>query len=285
MSFQLNLIIGVTKLLNVKKIFTLSGTELKKQINKKQKKVATPKKNHFINYKKDIFIVDGIKNYKFKKGCKNLVIYLPGGGFILPISGLHWDYLDMLSQESESDFLVINYPLTPKHNVVDIMTFINKIIKEHCSDYSKVTLIGDSAGGNIALSYSQSDYNEDRYINNIIALSPLVDFSLTNSKIKEVEKYDTIVSYFALKDIQKWYKGDYKISDPIISPINGDYSGLNVIVISGTRDITNPDCKLFSINNPNINYLEKENLPHNFMLFMIPEAKDINKHIINILNN
>ncbi|MGF2941843.1 alpha/beta hydrolase fold domain-containing protein [Enterococcus xiangfangensis] len=284
MSIQLNMILLATRLLNVKKVFTLSGDSLKKEAAKRQTKIAVPKNTQFTGFKKTSIEVEGTTNYLFSKGSKKILIYLAGGGFILPISGLHWDYLDMLTKEMETDLLVLNYPLTPKSNVDDVMRYIDLAISSHLNTYETITLMGDSAGGNISLGYSQSVYNKEKKVKNIIALSPFVDFSLENEEITVVAKRDTIVSPIALKDVGEWYKGTHLITDPIVSPINGDYKDLNVLMISGTRDITNPDTKLLAEKNPSINYIQVENMPHIFMLYMIPESEKANQLIIDTIN-
>lgn len=121
MSFQLRIILLATRLLNVKKIFTLTGENLKKEVAKRQKKISTPKNLQFKGFKKEVIEIKGIPNYLFSKDSRKLLVYLAGGGFVLPISGLHWDYLDMITKETDTDLLVLNYPLAPAHNVDDVM--------------------------------------------------------------------------------------------------------------------------------------------------------------------
>lgn len=144
--------------------------------------------------------------------------------------------------------------------------------------------MGDSAGGNIVLGYSQSSYNKDKMIKNIIALSPFVDFSLKNKAINTVAQQDTIVSPIALKEIGEQYRGNHEITNPLISPINGNYNDLNVLIISGTRDITNPDTQLLAERNSTVKYIQQKNMPHIFMLYMIPESEKPNQIIIDMIN-
>ncbi|MDT2613305.1 alpha/beta hydrolase [Enterococcus dongliensis] len=208
-------------------------------------------------------------NYLFSKDSRKLLVYLAGGGFVLPISGLHWDYLDMITKETDTDLLVLNYPLAPAHNVDDVMQFVNSAILRYQDLYDTVTLMGDSAGGNIVLGYSQSSYNKDKMIKNIIALSPFVDFSLKNK---------------AINTVAQQYRGNHEITNPLISPINGNYNDLNVLIISGTRDITNPDTQLLAERNSTVKYIQQKNMPHIFMLYMIPESEKPNQIIIDMIN-
>jgi len=285
MSIQLKTILLATKLLNIKKPFTLTGDNLIKEVTKKQKKPATPKASQFKNYKRKQIQINNQTNYKFEKKSDHLIVYLPGGGFVLPITSMHWDYLNQLSQQVQADFLVLNYPLAPAHKVDEVMSFIHKALSLEMKNYSKITLMGDSAGGNTVLAYAQSDYNEGKRIQDVIALSPFVDFTLSNPEIKEVEKRDTIVATPALKEIGEWYRGEHSLDNPILSPINADFTGLNVLIISGTRDITNPDTRLLADKNQQINYLEEVDMPHVYMIFDIPEAQKAKKIIIDTFTN
>ncbi len=281
MSVQLQLIIGATKLLNVKKIFTLKGQRILDAIEKKQKKIAAPLEKQFKGYKKEVIEKQGIKSYLFSQKRKELIVYLAGGGFVLPISSLHWEYLDFLSASVQKDFFVLNYPLVPAVMVEELMLYIQELLEPMLDNYESITLMGDSAGGNIALSYIQSSYNKEKRIKTAIALSPLVDFSMSNPEIKETAKRDTIVSPIALPEIRKMYAPDKSLTDPLISPMYGDFSTFDIIVLSGTRDITNPDTKKMAEMNPNITYIEKKELPHVFMLYqMLPEAQEVNAQLI-----
>ncbi|EPH93600.1 hypothetical protein D920_03048 [Enterococcus faecalis 13-SD-W-01] len=281
MSVQLQLIIGATKLLNVKKIFTLKGQRFLDAIEKKQKKIAAPLEKQFKGYKKEVIEKQGIKSYLFSQKRKELIVYLAGGGFVLPISSLHWEYLDFLSASVQKDFFVLNYPLVPAAMVEELMLYIQELLEPMLDNYESITLMGDSAGGNIALSYIQSSYNKEKRIKTAVALSPLVDFSMSNPEIKETAKRDTIVSPIALPEIRQMYAPDKSLTDPLISPMYGDFSMFDIIVLSGTRDITNPDTKKMAEMNPNIIYIEKKELPHVFMLYqMLPEAQEVNAQLI-----
>lgn len=286
MSIQLNMILLMTRLINVKKVFTLQGDSLKKELKKKQQNVDIPKDSHFPSYQKEELIINEHTLYKFsKKGHKKAVLYLPGGGFVLPISGLHWDYLSELSATIEADIFVGLYPLAPAFNVDDVLAYITSAvstIKE--MGYEELTLMGDSSGGNISLAAVQLAEVKHQ-IDKVIAICPLVDFSLTNPKIAEVAKKDTIVATPALGDIRLWYANGRPVTSPLISPIFGQFDELNVFILSGTRDITNPDSNRMAQRHPDINYLELADLPHVFALYPIPEAELPNKKIQEFINS
>lgn len=280
MSIQLKLIIAVTNLINVKKIFTLEGQALRNEIAKKQKKIEKPKKNSFQGYEKEVLQVNDHGLYRFSKiANKNALLYLPGGGFVLPISGLHWDYLSDLSEHVDVDIFVGIYPLAPEFNVGDVLAFVEgSIATMKAMGYEEITIMGDSAGGNIALAAVQLDEIK-QHVDKVVAISPLVDFALTNPVIVEVEKKDTIVATKALNEIRAWYAGDYLVDSPLISPINGEFDDVKVLMVSGTRDVTNPDTNRMARMYGEIEYLEFPGLPHVFALYPIPEAREVNERV------
>ncbi|MBM5696250.1 alpha/beta hydrolase [Listeria seeligeri] len=285
MSLQLKIIIAVTKLINVKKIFTLEGQALQNEVLKKQKKIEKPKNNSFQGFEKAVLMVNDHKLYKFSKVTnKKALLYLPGGGFVLPISGLHWDYLSDLSQHVDADIFVGIYPLAPIFNADDVFAFIRESVRKmKAMGYQEITIMGDSAGGNIALAVVQLAEIK-KAIDKVIAISPLVDFALTNPVIIDVEKKDTIVATKALNEIRSWYASNYLVDSPLISPIYGDFDDIKVFMVSGTRDVTNPDTNRMAQMHGEIDYLEFSGLPHVFALYPIPEAGVVNKRVWKFIN-
>lgn len=286
MSIQLTIILAVTKLLNVKKIFTLNGDKLVTSLTKKQAKSDLPKQTQFSGSQQITSTINTHVLYGFETTASDtVVLYLPGGGFVLPITSLHWEYLDGLYQKMPMNLYVGLYPLAPTGNVNDVMDFINQALafihKKHPT--KKIILMGDSAGGAVSLSFSQSDYETTHLIGGIVAISPIVDLTLTNPQIPLVEKKDTIVATSALYDIREWYRGSHTLIDPLISPIYGEYSNQEILIISGTRDITNPDTHLFAEKFSAIQFIEENGLPHVYPLFGLPESLPANKTILDFL--
>jgi acetyl esterase/lipase len=115
-----------------------------------------------------------------KKGVKThtkAIIYLPGGGFILPLTVTHFSYIERLSKTTNAVIYILLYPLSTKNysSCFDINQFIvdfyKKLLKKFAA--SDITIMGDSAGGTLALTGAyQIKLNNLPVPENIISISP-----------------------------------------------------------------------------------------------------------------
>lgn len=267
-------------------VFKLTGDKLNKRVSKIQSKPPlAPKPTQFKNYKREV--VDQRGTYYFSRNNNTkLVIYIHGGGFIMPITNIHWNYIDFLAKNVSADFLVPKYPLSPHYFIDDMLKYIDSLTNKFMNFYDEIILIGDSAGASLCLEYSQSVYYKDTKLNKIIAVSPLVDSALNNPQIKEVAKTDKLLAIESLPTIQKWVARNHPFTSPIVSPIYGDFTALDVTVISSTNDILNPDVRRFIEKHTNVKYFECKNMPHIFPLLpYFNESREVNQEILRILNS
>jgi acetyl esterase/lipase len=297
MSLQLNFLNFITKIFKVNNRYKKTGEEFIEYVNKRQKKVSYPykkmKRKYNINKKilndHELFYLEKKNNLNKNK---KIILYLPGGGLVFPITLFHWNFIDWMLNKTEFGVYVGLYPLVPKFNVDDVMNWLDLAIEEIMDKHPdfEIILMGDSAGANISLSYSQWKMNKglkennNDFLRNIIAISPLINFNLENPEIFKCEKIDNILSTPTLKEIANIYKATHETDIPFISPINGDFEKFNVLMLSGTKDLTNPDTRLMALKFPSIQYFEYLNLPHIFPLFPIPEAKDSKEKILEFIN-
>ncbi|AQY49716.1 alpha/beta hydrolase [Listeria weihenstephanensis FSL R9-0317] len=289
-SIQLKMIQTIAKVGKINKLWYLQGPALKTAIAKKQSKIALPSKKLRESCVVTSHQVESFDVYEIspKSGTTNLIIYLAGGGFVLPISSLHWDFIQLLVEETDSKTIVPLYPLAPAHNVDTVMRYLTTIYKNALKDQhpNTITIMGDSAGGNIALTFSEHLQTLDLpQPKQIIAISPVVDLTLTNPDIAPIEEKDYIVGTPALKEIGEWYRGTHTLQSPIISPLFGNFTHTApCIIFSSTGDLTNPDTRLFAEKNKeNTTYHEYPDYPHIFPLYPIPEGEDARRKIISHL--
>ncbi|WP_088810402.1 MULTISPECIES: alpha/beta hydrolase fold domain-containing protein [unclassified Listeria] len=283
-SMMLRVIELATKVANVKKIWNLEGEPLKKAIAKKQKQPAVPTKlaKRFNVSKHEI----GAHSYfeiTPETKTEQTIIYLAGGGFILPITSMHYEFIEQIALETGARLVVPNYPLAPDYHVDDVMRFLKEVYLKYPGD---VSLVGDSAGGAIALSFVQFLKLENLALpKKVVGISPFMNFCLDNPAIFEVEQRDNVVGTTALKEIRTWYANGRDYTDSLVSPFFGDFSGIpEILILSSTRDITNPDTHLFYERGlPNVTYYEAGELPHIYPLFEIPESEEARRLIFEML--
>ena len=94
--------------------------------------------------------------------------------------------------------------------------------------------MGDSSGANIALLlgiYSTSEFLNDNDaevcpLQNIMVMSPPTDLRNQNPDFNVIDHGDSILSRNVIEEVANGWKGKWQLSDPRISPLLADLSGL-----------------------------------------------------------
>lgn len=189
-----------------------------------------------------------------------------------------------------------DYPLTPKYTYKDVFNMVIPLYKEIIDkvDSNDLIVIGDSAGGGIALALMERIGAEDIDMpSKTILISPWLDVRLTNPEIDEVQKIDKELNKETLKLAGIAYAGEDGMDNYLVNPIDGDLSKLeNVTILTGTKDILNPDVDVLvdkaKEQGTNINVKEYDGAGHIWMIEKNSEEALIQEgynDIIYLINN
>lgn len=200
-----------------------------------------------------------------------VILYFHGGAYVAEATDKHWEFLKKIVNDTKATVIMPDYPLTPKYTYKDVMNMVEPLYKETVSrvDNEKLILMGDSAGGGLALGLAEKmSANNVKLPSKIILISPWLDVTMSNEKIDEVQKNDKELSKERLAIAGIAYARDLKEEeDYFVNPVNGDISKLkNIIIYTGNYDILNPDCyTLREKIQPlvqNVNIKEYDTAPH-----------------------
>ena len=213
------------------------------------------------------------------------ILYFHGGSYMAEMSDDHWNFIKKLVLDTKSTIIIPDYPLTPKYNYKDVYNMVEPLYKEIVEkiDVNNLIVMGDSAGGGLALGLLEKVSQEDIVIpNKTILISPWLDVRLTNSKIDEVQKEDKELKKEALKVAGIAYAGDDGINSYLVNPIDGDLSKLgDITIMTGTKDILNPDVHVLEERGKeqgiNINVKEYEGAGHIWIINEKGNSNLINK--------
>ncbi len=188
-----------------------------------------------------VFIITPKNTQKTNK----VILYLHGGSYVAETSNNHWEFLEKIVNDTGVTVILPDYPLTPKYTYKDVFTMITPLYKEIIEevDVNNLILMGDSAGGGMALALLERIGEENIVLpSKTVLISPWVDVRLENPKIDEVQKRDTDLNKDSLKLAGVAYAGEDGMNNYLVNPIDGDLSKLkNVTILTGTNDILNPD--------------------------------------------
>ncbi|OSC43336.1 lipase [Mycobacterium decipiens] len=172
------------------------------------------------------------------------VVAIHGGGFVLPPSFLHWINYSVMAHQTGATVQVPIYPLVQEGGTAGIVVpqmagLISAQIAQHGA--SNVSVIGDSAGGNLALAAVQHMVGQGNPVpESMVLLSPWLDVGMTNPNIALVA--DPLLPVGPAQQIGKVWAGDLAVTDPLVSPLYGSLSGLPpTYVYAGNLDILAPD--------------------------------------------
>lgn len=154
--------------------------------------------------------------------------------------------------------LLTNYSSLPH-----LFTLYENLESQAIADNVSITLMGDSAGGNVALvlaihaaqrhvghSMPPSMAEAQSPLRNVFVISPATDLRNTNPDIDAAAKKDPLLSKRSTSEVAEGWRGDWLLSDPRVSPNLADLSalalaGVKVDGIIGHSDTLAPDAIVF----------------------------------------
>ncbi|OQY01832.1 MAG: hypothetical protein B6I26_02390 [Desulfobacteraceae bacterium 4572_130] len=174
------------------------------------------------------------------------ILYLHGGGFIAGSINSHKDLATRIAKESKAQLLIINYRLAPEHKfpagLNDAITAYEWLLNKKIPS-EKITIAGDSAGANLALSLVLSIKEKKiPMAKNMVLLSPWVDLECKSNSYDLNKKKDPMLNKKSLCATAEFYAGQENLSNVLVSPINGNLQGLCPMLIqAGDCEILQDD--------------------------------------------
>lgn len=280
----------VIKLKGIKKTFSQSPINY---LELRKEDVHTPKGRYFKTNKISTFSILKTKITQVENNLESdkLLIYFHGGAFVSGPMQHHWDSIEVMSKNTKCNIWVCNYPKAPESKIEEISINIDSIYQKSISMYKSdnIILMGDSVGGTLSIALTQRlIQNKISLPSKIILISPVLDASLTNPKIDEMDKKDPMLSKNGVKSAKKMCSEN--LMDVRISPIYGNFKFFpKTYLYISENDITNPDQlellnKLKEENVPTCIVYGKE-MPHIWPLLpFMKESKISLNEIINQIN-
>jgi len=138
------------------------------------------------------------------------------------------------------------YPLAPAEHVKAGIEMLAEAYRVAGKDGLPVFIMGDSAGANLTLSLTlYLKQIGEQLPKAIFPISPMVDFTLSNPEIMEVEKRDPVLTVYFAKSTYGWLEEGMCKKDPLVSPLFGDLTGMPpTLMFVGENDILSPDAML-----------------------------------------
>ena len=230
----------------------------------------------------EIVQINGENCYVLNRGKEQAVLYLHGGSAIHQPLKYHWKFIRRMLERVDMTVYLPIYPLAPSHTYKDTFSMLVQVydmmLKEH--EPSKITVMGDSMGGNLALSFPQTIICRKPMCGSIILLSPWLDMSGTHPDTEKYIDREPRLSLYELKKCAELWAGDLDLKDPIVSPIYGPLEGLpRISVYVGTKELLLLDSERLrdraEEENHELDFHLWEGMSHVFPVQPIKEARQV----------
>ena len=219
---------------------------------------------------------------------RKLILYLHGGAFIYPPVFFHWRFLHDLALRTHCDALLPVYPKSPEYDceysVKTLLEYYKNISDSR--QYDEIHLVGDSAGACLCLVVAQEAHkNGWQKPTSSTLLSPCVDLSHTKEKeMLALQNRDSMLQYDRIVILNAIWQGQLSAQHPWVSPVFGDFSGIdNLSVYYGSDEILQPDDlflkETYEKAGKTGHFHEYEGMFHTFAMFPIPDGFKATKKI------
>lgn len=215
---------------------------------------------------------------------KGVIIYLHGGCYIYGNINNYCTIPVQISNTTGLKVLSVNYSLAPENPfpkaIEDVQNIYEYLIEEgYTSD--QIVIVGDSAGGGLALAtvIKLRDLKVD--LPAALGLfSPWVDLTLKGDTIETLKDFDNVLSKRQLEGAAKIYAEKQELTNPLISPVFADLKNCPpMMILAGGREILLSDsinlARRANLDNTIVNFIVWDKLDHVFAVdSTIPESKE-----------
>jgi triacylglycerol lipase len=172
------------------------------------------------------------------------VVAIHGGAYVDQPTLLHWLSYASLVRATNATILVAIYPLAPQGgNAETAVLEIADLISQQITRYSanNVSVIGDSAGGGLALAAIELMVSQNRAMpKSLVLQSPWLDVTMSNPAIASID--DPVLDQKELQQDGLLWADTLSPTDPLVSPLYGSLAGLPpTYVYSGSDDLLSAD--------------------------------------------
>lgn len=228
--------------------------------------------------------------FRHNHSSRKLILYLHGGAYIYPPVFFHWRFLHNLCLRTHFDALMPVYPKSPEYtcafSVQTVLDFYKSISESR--RYDEIHLVGDSAGACLCLVVAQEAHkNGWQKPLTTTLLSPCVDLSHSKEQeMRALQEKDPMLQLDRVITLNSVWQGDLPAQHPWVSPVFGDFSGVdNLSVYFGTDEILQPDSLFLKETYEKAGktgiFREYAGMFHTFAMFPIPEGFRALKEITN----
>jgi len=217
------------------------------------------------------------------KRPSKVLLYLPGGGFIMSAGSMHTSFVAKVCREAGVRALIVNYRVAPEvpfpGGLEDCVAAYHDLLQQGVKP-GDITLMGDSAGGGLTLSTLLALRDEGTPMPaSAIVLSPMGDLTFTGESRVFNKRADPVLPAYRSSKMHQMYLGEALSENRFASPVLASFEGLPPLLGQvGSTEILLSDTLRAAERAKEAGvpfFLEVwEEMPHNFPLMpILPESE------------
>ena len=217
-----------------------------------------------------------------------IILYCHGGGYTSGNLGYSRPLASKLCHASGWETLCFEYRLAPEHPypaAVDDAVRVWDYLMYQGYGARDITVAGDSAGGNLALVLLHRLKAEGRQLpSRLVLLSPWTDMTAGGESYTQRAQLDPTITMEYIQAVRTAYAGDAELSDPMLSPLFGDFHGFPPTLIQvGSNELLYSDAERLRDRMRSAGVLcqmeEWKEMWHEFQLMPIKKAAEAMEHV------
>lgn len=171
---------------------------------------------------------------------RKVILYLHGGGNSQGSSITHRKLVGHIVHCAKVNALTLNYSLAPENpfpaGLMDIKYAWQWLLGQGYRP-DEIIIGGDSSGGGLVLSLLLLLKKENSPLpHSCFLLSPMLDYTLSGDSISSCAKKDPMICIEDLRQTVAYYCSHAETSNPLVSPLFGDLTGLPPLLIQTGSD-------------------------------------------------
>ena len=210
------------------------------------------------------------------------VFYFHGGAYVNQPNGQQTTMAARTAKETGAEVVLVVYPKEPVYCCEEAYEMCTACYLAYLqdNDCGKIVFMGDSAGGGLALGLAEVLRDAgDPTPEGLILISPWVDLTMANKDMPACAELDPMLGIDGLRRMGEIWAADLDMTDPRVSPLYGDLSGLcPVTLTTGTWEVLYPDSLLLAEKlkeaGVECELIVGERMIHCYPICPIPEAKE-----------
>lgn len=214
---------------------------------------------------------------------KHVILYLHGGGYFMCSAATHRPLTSRLAHGARRRVLAINYRQAPEHKFpawLDDAVSAYRFLLAQGYDPKKISIGGDSAGGNLTLITLQQLRTEKLPMPGAaFCISPWACMAGESESLARNAHRDVMFNPEGVRALGRFHAQESDLKHPLISPVNADYTGFPPMLIqASSTEVLRDDSRRVAMkaraDGVPVVLEEWHGLPHVFHLFadFIPEA-------------